>query len=163
MYPNQPYQVGIPADSDTWILVANRGGAKILASDGGTRNLRLLEDIPHPEGRLHDRDIDTDRAAGTTKAEGGANYPVNGLGNKHTTTRHVAQLFAKQIAEVLLKGRTHNAYMKLVLVAEPQFLGELRSTLDTSTQKSVDREINKDIYGFNLSQIKEHLSAHWLS
>jgi len=160
MYQTQP--IGFTANGETWFLVANRGGAKILASDGGTRNLRLLEHIPHPEGRLKNREIDSDRASGSTMGAGGANFPVHGLANKNTATRHVMELFAGELAEMLHRGRAVNAFNKLVLVAEPRFLGELRSRLNESTQKTIDREIDKDIYNFDLDAIKEHLTANWL-
>jgi len=160
MYHTQP--IGFTASGDTWFLVGSRGGAKILASDGGMRNLRLLEDIPHPEGRLKNREIDTDRAAGASIGEGGANFPVHGLVNKDGATRHVMELFAGELAEMLHKGRAVNAFNKLVLVAEPRFLGELRARLNDSTQKAIDREIQGDIYHFDLDAIKAHLSACWL-
>jgi hypothetical protein len=36
----------------TWILVAHRGGARLLANTGPGKGLQLVYDIPHPEGRL---------------------------------------------------------------------------------------------------------------
>jgi hypothetical protein len=36
----------------TWILVAHRGGARLFESPGPGKGLQLVEDIPHPEGRL---------------------------------------------------------------------------------------------------------------
>lgn len=167
MFHTQP--VGFSADTDTWILVANRGGAKIFASDGGTRNLRLIEDIPHPKGRLKNRDIDADRQSHAARAQGPGTtgqgsqaYSRNGLVNKNETTFHEMQVFARELASLMQKGRSEKAYSKLVLVAEPRFLGELRATLDEPTRKAVDREIDRDLYNFDSRGIREHIEAHWL-
>ncbi len=43
---------GQPENLTTWILIANRSGARIYASDGGIKNLRVERDFQSPEGRM---------------------------------------------------------------------------------------------------------------
>ena len=160
MYQNLPTTgFTTEANSNTWFLIANRGGAKILASEGGLRNLRLLEEIPHPEGR---HDTEGDRESRDTGGRGTGDQQSRGGHNKTDSASHVAQLFAKNLAAVLRKGRADNAYTKLVLVAESRFLGELRSSMDDATQKTVEREIEKDIYKFSIGHIQNYLSENLL-
>ena len=46
----------------TWILVADRTGAKLFESKGpGKGALQHLRNIPHPEGRLQARDTEADK------------------------------------------------------------------------------------------------------
>ncbi len=56
-----------------------------------------------------------------------------------------------KLGELLDKGRTDHAYTKLVLIAEPGFLGELRNGLDQNTAALVSKTIGK-----NLPDISEH-------
>jgi len=149
---------GIAPSYKTWILVANRSSAHVLASDGGAKNLRLLETISFPEGRLKNREIDTDRASGSSMAEGGANFPVHGLVNKDEAHFHMTQIFARQLCEKLNKARAENEFQRLVLVAEPRFLGELRASLDSSTLSRVTHSADKGLVDLNLKQLKERLA-----
>ena len=45
----------------TWILIAHRGGARLFEHTGRSAGLKLLQDIPHPEGRLKNQDINADK------------------------------------------------------------------------------------------------------
>jgi len=44
----------------TWVLIAHLGGARILENKGPGKGLILLQDIPHPEGKLKSRDLGSD-------------------------------------------------------------------------------------------------------
>jgi len=55
-----------------------------------------------------------------------------------------AQRFARELAELLRLARTRNEYDKLVLVAAPAFLGELRGVLDNTVAGSVRAAVAKD-------------------
>lgn len=135
MYQSQP--VGFAATDDTWILVANRKGARILASDGGVKNLRLVQEMAQQEGL--------------------------GLVDRKEAVYHVMQGFVRDVARLLKKARAENAYSRLVLVAEPRFLGELRSMLDARTTDRIAREIDRDLYDYDLPKLKEWIAGHWLS
>lgn len=55
-----------------------------------------------------------------------------------------AEDFAKELADFLRQKRIDQAYAGLVLVAEPRFLGRLRSNLDKPTAGLVQRELDKN-------------------
>ncbi len=67
--------------------------------------------------------------------------------------------FAGSIAAVLNKGRADGDFEKLVLVAPPRTLGELRAALDKPTRASISAELNKDLTGARADQLARRLET----
>jgi protein required for attachment to host cells len=126
----------------TWILTANRSGATLFEGDGKGNAIHRLQDIPHPKGRLQNKDIDTDKPGRAFDSLGQGRHSVS---TQREPTEEVAMQFARILAELLNKGRTSNAYDRLVLVAEPGFLGILRAALDSHTAALVVKTVHKDL------------------
>jgi len=138
----------------TWILVAHRSGARLFENFGPGKGLKLVEDVPHPEGRLKNGEIDSDRPGRAFDKFGGARH---GMSTEQEPTERIAQRFAKELSEKLVKGRVQNRYTKLVLVAEPRFLGELRNSLDSPTTALVSATLGKDLGGITIHDLPKHL------
>lgn len=138
----------------TWILVAHRSGARLFENFGPGKGLKLLEDLPHPEGRLKNSEIDSDRPGRAFDNFGGARHSMS---TERAPIERVAQRFAKELSEKLVKGRVQNRYKKLVLVAEPRFLGELRNSLDSPTTALVSATLAKDLGGIMTQDLPQHL------
>ncbi|UCH53717.1 MAG: host attachment protein [Pseudomonadota bacterium] len=126
----------------TWILVAHRAGGRLFENPGPGKGLTLVQDIPHPEGRLRDQDINADRHGGSADTRGAGRHSYEA---SQTPTEHVAVQFAKQLAEILDSGRSQQRYAQLVLVAEPRFLGNLRAAMSPQTASLVSATIDKDL------------------
>ena len=45
----------------TWVLVADNSRARIFSSDKPASVLQEIQDLTHPEARLHEGDLVTDR------------------------------------------------------------------------------------------------------
>ena len=131
----------------TWILVANGLRQKNVYRTA-TEQMKSKEKIWHPDGRLKAHDTDTDPPTRTVDTGG---HGQHGTVSALSPTEHIAEQFAKKLGELLDKGRTDHAYTKLVLIAEPGFLGELRNGLDQNTAALVSKTIGK-----NLPDISEH-------
>ncbi|HLA74698.1 MAG TPA: host attachment protein [Gammaproteobacteria bacterium] len=142
----------------TWILVADRSSAKLFESRGKAKGLQRLQEIPHPEGRLKNQDIDSDTDVRARS------FDSVGMG-RHATSPHqeptktLAGQFAHHLAELLNKGRTSHAYQQLVLVAEPGFLGLLRGALDTQTAGLVVESVTKDLMHVEDRDLPNHLKG----
>ena len=134
----------------SWILLAHRSGARLFSSIGYGKDLKQLQEFNFPEGRLKSQEIDTDDNGGLEKQEG--------------AVFHIAKLFAHQLAEHLRQGRVDNAYDRLILIAEPRFLGMLRSHLDKETAKKIietTRRNYTDLPKNDLTQcLKNIISGH---
>ena len=138
----------------TWILAANRSGATLFETDGKGKPIHRLQDIPHPQGRLQNQDIDTDKPGRAFDSLGQGRH---GMSTEHEPTEEVAMQFARILAELLNKGRTTHAYEKLVLVAEPRFLGMLRAALDPHTAALVVKTVHKDLPEVSEKELASHL------
>jgi len=117
--------------------------------------------VEHPEGRLRDTEIDTDRAgSGNTGRGAGGNAAVRhtmGGGNSSTPHDHLAQQFAKSIATKLQHARGAGRFTRLVLAAEPRFLGMLRESLDAPTARCVVNSVSKNLQSLSLRELQHHL------
>lgn len=141
--------------TNTWILVAHRAGARIFESSGPGQGLRLLEDIPHPEGRLKSGEINADRPGRTFDSF----HRRHGVSQEHSADDQVTFMFAKHLGDMLDKGRTQNRYSRLVLVAEPHLLGELRATLTSPTAALVSATLDKDLVNVENRDLPKHLES----
>jgi protein required for attachment to host cells len=135
-----------------WIVAAHRGGAKIFESQH--RQLSLVQELPHPEGRLQDKEIGTDRPGRSFDSHGKGRHAMS---TPQRPTEHEAQEFARHLAQVLEEARVHNRYSKLVLVAEPRFLGELRSLLSPQTSALVSATRSRDLGWMETNEIQKQL------
>lgn len=138
----------------TWILTANRSGASLFESNWPGKSMRRIQDIPHPQGREQNMDIDTGKPGLSFDSVGQGRHAMS---TEQDPTEHIAQQFASDLAERLNKGRVAHAYDKLVLMAEPKFLGLLRAALDKHTAAMVVQTVSKD-----LSNVKEEDLADYL-
>ena len=138
----------------TWILTANRSSASLFESDWPGKSMRRIQDIPHPQGRMQNKDIDTDKPGRVFDSFGEGRHSTS---PKQEPTEHIAQQFALELAELLNKGRLTNAYDKLVLIAEPKFLGVLRAALDKNTESLVSQTVNKELLDVKEQDLAEYL------
>jgi len=142
--------------SNTWILVAHRAGARLFESGGPGMGLRRIEEIPHPEGRLENRQIGSDKPGRSFDSHGVGRHA---LGKEHDEAETVAQAFAHKLAAHLDNARAKNAYTKLVLVAEPRFLGMLHAALPPHTAALVSAEVEKDLGHISDHDLPVHLGG----
>jgi protein required for attachment to host cells len=139
----------------TWVLVANRSRASLyLHRQRRKPRVTTVEEFDHPEGRLKDREIDTDK-------DGRSDHPDSTRRSAYQRDvephEHVAQLFAKKLAERLYRGRVENEYERLVLVAEPHFLGVMKGALDDVTAKLLHGTLSRDLTAERPESIAEYV------
>lgn len=89
----------------------------------------MIKEFPHPEGRLKNREIESDRP-GTSKAEGAANFPMHGMSNKDHAIIGEMQRFTRVLCNELETGRKQGDFSRLILVAEPRLLGRSKINLE---------------------------------
>ena len=121
----------------SWIVAAHASGARVLMSEGPGRDMTLVADLAHPEGRMHPGDLVTDNPG-----QGGDSVHGPHAMSSHSSVHDaVADRFAREVAEVLDRGRNANRFSKLYLIAPPRFLGMLRHALTDPTKKLVAGEL----------------------
>ncbi|WP_024891678.1 host attachment family protein [Luteimonas huabeiensis] len=130
--------VKIPAG--TLIVVADGGGARVLRNVGDERSLTLRQ-----EELLEPADINDDGPAGSMPPE------ADGSEIDEAT-------FAKQLAQRLNAGALKQRYADLVLLADPQTLGQIRPLLHKETVQRLRFEVAKNLTNAPLEDIERALS-----
>ncbi|WP_110689900.1 baeRF12 domain-containing protein [Salinicola endophyticus] len=136
-----------------YVVVADAARARIFAREA--RVMREIETLTHPESQLHTGDL---RTGG--KGESTSGPSRRQTGNEDTTSEKQAMFFAKEVASYLRDARTQGKADELVLIAAPQFLGQLRDKLDKPTLEMVTQSIDKDLSKASEADIAAQLGWH---
>jgi protein required for attachment to host cells len=135
--------------ANTWIVAADASRARVLQVAGPQR-LVEVDNLLNPDGRLEDREINTD-ARGRFS---GGHTGEDDVG----AVEHRTELFAKRLGDYLDKARTEHRYDELVLVAPPKFLGMMRKSLGREVEKLVADEVPKDLSWFNARELESYFA-----
>lgn len=65
--------------------------------------------------------------------------------------------FVNEVVDHLERGRIANKFSRLILVAEPRFLGLLRKAIPPALGQTITLEINKDLSKADEQTIRSHL------
>lgn len=129
-------------NSKIWAILANCSFVEIYEREPGKEIKKILhEDCP--EGRERSGEILSDRPGRTFDSVGHGRHAV---GTEVDVHLHELKIFAHRIAEIAHKGYSDLAYEKLVIIAPPQLLGELRRVLSDPVKKAIFKEIKKDLH-----------------
>jgi len=137
----------------TWILVADRSRARLFTIERPRGPLIDLSNHDNPDARRHERDLVTDKPGRESDAGGPGRSAFEGPSAKEGS----AERFARELADMLEKGRAEGRFKCLYLVAAPHFLGTLREAIDGVTYRCVDHEIAKDVVHEGAERIRKHL------
>lgn len=140
--------------TNTWILVANASVATLYASAGPKQALARVKDLAHPQSRMKNADLVSDRA-GHMQSSG------NGHGSRQPQTepkQNEADHFARELAQELEQGRNAKQFERVILVAPPAFLGLINERLDTQTAKLVTHRYEKDYTQLSERELAAHLA-----
>jgi protein required for attachment to host cells len=142
--------------ADTWVLVGDGRKALVFrnAGDAEIPNLKTI-DVFKQNRPSHTADIGTDKPGRT---------------NPRTTTGHSAYeqadwheieelRFADRMAEVLTEREQAHAFKKLVIVAPPKTLAELRRALPDNVKRHIIAEVDKDLTKHPVYEIERLLTG----
>lgn len=119
----------------TWVVVADGGQAKLFQTHGPVSDMTHVQTISN----THER--------------GDHRHAVEPDSKNH----HLEEGFAMEIAELITKVANENGFQQLVLVADPKFLGRLKSRLDASVSKRIVGTVNKDYVNMPEHELGERI------
>ena len=137
-------------------VVADSARARIFTADSIHSSLNEIETMAHPEGRMHEQDMVSDLPGKGSGKGGGGDHAYQ---EKIEPKEQEMIEFAKRVADYLDDTRKANKLNKLVLVAAPAFLGELRTQLSKETTEKIVFELDKNIAHHSVEDIRKHLSG----
>jgi protein required for attachment to host cells len=129
---------------DTWVLVADASRADIYTRHKRHGPLEAVQCLTEPLARSKEGDLVADEPGRTFDSAGQGRHAME---PDHTEKEHLRTVFAQRICHVLESGRKADRYKRLVIVAAPAMLGELRHHLDQATGKLVAEEFDKEMTG----------------
>ncbi|MBK1674318.1 Host attachment protein [Ectothiorhodospira shaposhnikovii] len=138
----------------TWVIVADASRARVFSAEKSFSPLVEVEDLTHPEARLHEQDLQSDRMGRAFDSTGDGRHA---MGKETPPKKHEALRFARTLCDRLNNARATGQFSKLYIIAAPAFLGALRNCMDAVTQKSVAGEIDKNLTTHDPMDIRRQL------
>jgi len=139
----------------TMIVVADSTRARIFTWDPDDHSrLKEIDDMAHPEGRLHERDMTSDLPG---KGSGAAGAGGHAYDKKDSPKKHQQLDFAKRISTHLDDQRKANKLSKLLLIVAPEFLGELRGQFSNELGKMIVFELAKNLAAHDVADIRKQI------
>ena len=139
---------------EAWVVSANSSLATIFEADSPTGALHEVTHLEHPEARLKDQQLTSDRPGRTFDSLGSARHAKSSRVNPRQTEDI---RFAQRVAEKLEQGRREGSFDRLVVVVAPEFLGHLRDKMSAPLRSSVTVELDKDYTALRPEEVRAHL------
>lgn len=147
----------------TWIVVSDSARARIFAAsstgNGQEKRLEKIQERVHASSRSHERELASDARGRAFDSEGPGRHAMS---EKVSPKEHEAWKLCKELADEIERSRAKGEFDRLVLVAAPAFLGELRKKLSEPTRRCVVKEVDKDLAGMSPADISRHVSGDFL-
>lgn len=137
----------------TWVLVAENSRARLFH----WKSLDVLDELrsfSHPESRLHEQDLFSDKRGRSFDSAGDGRHAQEA---PTSARQHESKTFARGIVTMLEQCRSRNEYEKLFIMAAPHFLGQLREEMPSSLQKVVVQEVSKNLAQQSIDDIRRYL------
>lgn len=113
-----------------WIVVADTSSCRVYRSDEGLERIEPVRAVTN--ATVHP-DVDELGPRGATRSGPGG---VRSRFDRHTEPQAAVRgAFARQVAEVIERGRADGAFQRLIVAAPPRFLGALRSAMSDATRR----------------------------
>ena len=138
-----------------WVLVADAARARLFQVEQPQQTLSAALGRELIGSNLPSREIASDRP-GRTFDSGG-----EGRHAKEPPTdpaRHAQHEFARDVVRLLDEHKESRAFDRLIVVAPPQFLGDLRVLMPQHLRQAVSAEIAKDLSKLPLHELQDHLA-----
>ncbi len=138
----------------TWIVVADGARARFLLNEGPGKGLTVAlpgeTSIPLPPTR----ELGTDRPGRVFESADSSRHAME----PRADWRRFEKLqFARAVAEIIDRGARGKSFDRLVLVAPPKTLGDLRAALGSSSQSAIYGELAKDLTKVPIRDLPAHL------
>jgi protein required for attachment to host cells len=141
----------------TYILVADGARARLYVNHGVGKGLQPVSGATHKADlHHHDRDILADKPGRAYNSVGEGRSAMEPQTEWHRFEKHK---FAREMAKVLDAAAAGKAFDRLVLVAPPATLGDLRTELSDVTRRMVTAELPKDLTRHAEQELPAHLEG----
>jgi protein required for attachment to host cells len=138
----------------TWVLIADGGHAKVLQIDGERRSLEPQSDMNMSIELPPSRELVSDRPVRTYESKGHARHAK---GDKVDPHRELKRGFARSVGKALEARLAQGRFERLVVVAPPPALSDLREALPKKVRAKVMGEVAQDLVKTPKARLWPHL------
>ena len=140
----------------TWIVIADGDKARVFEHPGPGKGLHALRELNLDQAHLRAHDIMADRPGRVVSSNGAGSRAA--VDYKTDPVEGRERHFLEHLAQMLDEKRTAKAYDRLVIVAPPTALGQLRPALTDAVRATIDAELAKDLTKIPMDKLGDHLS-----
>ena len=138
----------------TWVLIADGARARILENDGPGHGLTEVKGHEFEADHSATHELVSDRQGRSFSSHGPGRSAIETHSDPH---RELKTSFARHLAEVLRHGLGQHAYDRLIIVATPVTLGNLRSFLSEDVRTTIIGEVAQDLTKHPNGEVASHL------
>lgn len=138
----------------TWILIADGARARVLENDGPGRGLVAVEDHVFQADHSPTHDLVTDREGRSYSSTGARRSAIDARTDPH---RELKSRFAQLLADVMERDLDQDAYDRLIVVAPPVTLGDLRKAICDRVRAKIIGEVAHDLTKTPNNEVAGHL------
>ncbi len=140
----------------TWILVADGARARIYLNDGPGHGIQPVPEMTFETEIKPAREIEADKPGRTFDSAGTGRHAKE----KPTDTQRLEeQRFLSDVADKVKDAAYEGAFDRLVLIAPPKALGDLRKFLHDTLKDKIVAEISKDLVRADTNQLQRQLES----
>jgi protein required for attachment to host cells len=144
-----------PVSHNTLILVGDGQKALFLRNRGNAQHVELIVERIFEQDNPATREQGTDRPGRSTASPGAARSAM-----EEVDWHYIAkERFANELAEALYRHAHANLFEKLIIIAPPKVLGNLRKVLHAEVVERIAAEIPKEMTSHPVSEIVKLVAA----
>ncbi|MGE0714217.1 MAG: host attachment protein [Alphaproteobacteria bacterium] len=140
----------------TWILVADSRTARVLVLDAPGARLVVAEEL-HAAVPGHAHDLKSSAPGRAFSSAGSA--ARHAMEPRTDPLVHEKHEFARRIARLVDEGARQRRFRRLVVVAPPKMLGDLRAEMGNAAAKLVTVEVPHDYVGMPATELPARLAG----
>ena len=138
----------------TWVLIADGARAHILENTGAEHSLVLVEGMSFTSDHSATHDLVEDGLGRSFSSQGDGRSAIEPRSDPH---RNLKAKFAKQLADVLALELSRGSFHRLIVVAPPTTLGDLRSDMADAVKAVTAGELHLDLTKTPVHEVASHL------
>jgi protein required for attachment to host cells len=146
----------MPKYHTTWIVIADGSRAQIVKRHDVGAGLEVVAHLTSPEAHLPSHELGSDRPGRVRESGNAAHHSIQPRQDPHIALKTA---FIDSVAEHLNKAAGSKAFDRLILIAPPRSLSELKDRLAPDTAAKVAAAYGKDLTKLPLDELNKHLAA----
>jgi protein required for attachment to host cells len=140
----------------TWIVVADAAKTRIYLNEGPGRGLTEMPGKQRDTDLKESREINSDKPGRTFDSGGQGRHAME---PPTDPKRHEKAEIAKDLIDMLSDAHKKRAFDRLILIAPPTMLGDLRGAMPKELESAIHGELPKDLTHANKRELEQHVAA----